>query len=45
MKGYCPNFKELVETIMEDERLDVPTTADEACQLYVTLSDLIDDLF
>ena len=45
VKGCCPNFKELVETIMEDERLDVPTTADEACQLYNTLLDLIDDLF
>ena len=43
VKGCCPKFEELVEIIIEDEMFDVPTTADEACQLYVTLLYLIDD--
>ena len=43
-KGCCPAFKDLGEMIMEDERLDTPTTIDKACQLYFVLLDLIDDL-
>ena len=43
-KGCCPSFKDLGEMIMEDERLDTPTTIDKACQLYFVLLDLIDDL-
>lgn len=43
-KGCCPAFKDLAEMIMEDERLDTPTTIDEASQLYFALLDLIDDL-
>lgn len=37
-------FRELAEMIMEDERLDTPSTIDEARQLYFVLLDLIDDL-
>ena len=43
-KGCCAAFKDLGEMIMEDERLDTPTTIDKACQLYFVLLDLIDDL-
>ena len=43
-KGSCPVFKDLGEMIMEDERLDTPTTIGKACQLYFVLLDLIDDL-
>jgi hypothetical protein len=43
-KGCCPAFKGLAEMIMEDEGLDMPTTVDEARQLYLVLLDLIDDL-
>lgn len=43
-KGCCPASKDLTEMIMEDERLDTPTTIDEASQLYFALLDLIDDL-
>ena len=43
-KGCCPAFKDLGEMIMEDERLDTPTTIDKASQLYFVLLDLIDDL-
>ena len=32
-KECCPAFKDLGEMIMEDERLDTPTTIDKACQL------------
>ena len=43
-KGCCPAFKDLAEMIMEDERLELPTTIDEARQLYFVLLNLIDDL-
>ena len=43
-KGCSPAFRELVEMIMEDERLDTPSTIVEAHQLYFVLLDLIDDL-
>ena len=43
-KGCCPSFKALAEMIMEDERLQTPSTADKARQLYLALLDLIDDL-
>ena len=43
-KGCCPAFKDLAEMIMEDERLDTPTTIEVARKLYFVLLDLIDDL-
>ena len=43
-KGCCPAFRELAEMIMEDERLDTPSTIVEARQLYFVLLELIDDL-
>ena len=43
-KGCCPAFQGLAEMIMEDEKLDMPTTIDDARQLYLVLLDLIDDL-
>ena len=39
-KGCCPTFRELAEMIMEDERLDTPSTIVEARQLYFILLDL-----
>ena len=43
-KGCCPALKDLAEMIMEDERLDTPTTIEEARKLYFILLDVIDDL-
>lgn len=43
-KGCGPAFQGLAEMIMEDEKLDMPTTIDDARQLYLVLLDLIDDL-
>ena len=39
-KGCCLTFRELAEMIMEDERLDTPSTIVEARQLYFILLDL-----
>lgn len=35
--GCSSEFRELVEMIMEDEDLQIPTTPDEAKQLYIEL--------
>ena len=43
-KGCSPYFRELAEIIMEDEGLELATTAEEALQLYFDLLDFIDDL-
>ena len=43
-KGCSPYFRELAEIIMEDEGMELATTAEEALQLYFDLLDFIDDL-
>lgn len=40
-RGCCPYFKELCQLIMEDEGLELATTAEEALQLYLDLLDHI----
>ena len=39
-KGCCPAFRDLAEMIMEDGRLDTPSTIVEVRQLYCVLLDL-----
>ena len=43
-KGCSAYFNELAEMIMQDERLEMPETAAEAENLYITLLSLIDEL-
>ncbi len=43
-RGCSNYFHELAEMIMQDERLDMPETAAEAENLYITLLNLINDL-
>lgn len=42
--GCSTHFNDLATMIMEDERLEMPTTAEEAKDLYITMLSLIDDL-
>lgn len=44
LRGCSSHFNELAEMIMEDEGLEMPNTAEEAHDLYITLLSLIDDL-
>ena len=43
-KGCSSHFRELAEMIMQDEGLEIASTADEALQLYFDLLDYIDAL-
>lgn len=43
-KGCSPYFRELADMIMEDEGLEIATTAEEALQLHFDLLDYIDAL-
>ena len=45
LRGCSPNFNELAEMIMEDERLEMPNTAEEARDLYLTLLYLASPIF
>ena len=44
LRGCSSHFNEVAEMIMEDEGLEMPNTAEEAHDLYITLFSLIDDL-
>ena len=43
-KRCSPQFEELAEMIQENEKLEQPTIAEEALQLYFDLLDHIDDI-